>query len=280
MKIVLWGTRGSVARAGQDTVRYGGDTACVEVIGADGTRVLLDGGSGLLHVAPRIGNDAGRVDILLTHLHMDHIQGLGFFPPLRSSEVETHVWGPVSTTMGLADRLSRYLSPPLFPVRLREMATELHDLGPEEIELGGLTVTADLICHPGPTLGYRISEGDVSLVYMPDHEPALGHPVFPGERRWTSGTDLAAEADLLIHDSQYTEIEYTGRVGWGHSTLQHAAGFALQAGARRLVTFHHDPEHTDDMLDRYHGQLYEEFGQSLEIIPGTVGSTFELTADS
>lgn len=276
MKVVLRGTRGSVARAGGDTVRYGGDTACVEVIGADGSRLFLDGGSGLLHVGPQADNGAQRVDIFLTHLHMDHIQGLGFFPALRTTEVETHIWGPVSTTMGLADRLARYLSPPLFPVRLRELATELHDLGPEQVELGGLQITADLICHPGPTLGYRITEGDSSLAYMPDHEPALGHRDFPGEPRWTSGADLAAGADLLIHDSQYTEEEYVGRVGWGHSTLRQATGFALQAGARKLVTFHHDPEHTDDMLDRLHQEIEEEFGADLDVVPGTVGSEFEL----
>lgn len=276
MRIVLWGTRGSVARAGESTVRYGGDTACVEVTGSDGTMLILDGGSGLLHVLPRVAPDARRVDILLTHLHMDHIQGLGFFYPLRSPEVDTHIWGPISTTMGLAERLGRYLSPPLFPVRLRDLSSELHDLGPGQIEVGSLKVTADLICHPGPTMGYRIEEGGRTLVYMPDHEPALGHRRFPDDPRWTSGFDLARDADLLIHDAQYTDQEYSDRVGWGHSTLGHAAAFAVQAGVRKLVTFHHDPHHSDDQCDELHRVATEEFGSDLEIVPGTAGSSFDV----
>jgi ribonuclease BN (tRNA processing enzyme) len=272
MRAILWGTRGSVARAGGNTVRYGGDTACVEVTASDGSMLILDGGSGLLHVLSRIPPDATRVDILLTHLHMDHIQGLGFFSPLRTTEVDTHIWGPVSTTMRLAERLGRYLSPPLFPVRIRDLKSELHDLGPGRFELGSFQITTDLICHPGPTLGYRIEEGGRALVYMPDHEPALGHRVFPGDPRWTSGIDLARDADLLIHDAQYTDEEYADRVGWGHSTLSQAVAFADQAGAGKLVTFHHDPEHSDDHLDELHRELAAR--SRLEVVPGTAGSSF------
>ncbi len=275
MRVTLWGTRGSVARAGAGTVRYGGDTACVEVVGSDGTVLILDAGSGLLNVASCLPPTTTRVDLLLTHLHMDHIQGLGFFRPLRSSETETHVWGPVSTTMGLAERLARYLSPPLFPVRLRELATEWHDLEPETIQLGPFRITSDLICHPGPTFGYRVEENGRALVYMPDHEPALGHQRFPSDRRWTSGCGLASGADVLIHDAQYTEEEYAERVGWGHSTLGQAVAFASQAEVGRLVTFHHDPQHTDEMLDHLHRQMAET-GTDVEVVAGTAGSTFEL----
>lgn len=277
MKVTLLGTRGSVARAGKGTVRYGGDTACVQVTGSEGEVLILDAGSGLLHVMPRVSADTTRIDVLLTHLHMDHIQGLGFFSPLRSSEIETHLWGPISTTMSLAERLGRYLSPPLFPVRLRDLAAnQLHDLGPGTVKVGGLRVSTDLVCHPGPTLGYRVEEQGKVLVYLPDHEPALGHQRFPGETRWTSGSDLIRDADLLIHDSQYTEDEYSQRVGWGHSTLRHALDFAAQMSVRRLVTFHHDPEHTDDLLDTLHRAVLDQIESGLEILPGTAGSTYEL----
>jgi phosphoribosyl 1,2-cyclic phosphodiesterase len=273
VRVTLWGTRGSVARAGPGTVRYGGDTACVEVVGSDGTVLIFDAGSGLLNAVPGLPPGTTRIDLLLTHLHMDHIQGLGFFHPLRSSEIDTHVWGPVSTTMGLAERLARYLSPPLFPVRLRELLTTWHDLGPETIEIGPFRVTSDLICHPGPTLGYRVEENGRKLVYIPDHEPALGHHRFPGDRRWTSGCGLASGADVLIHDAQYTDHEYAERVGWGHSTLAHAVAFATQAEVGRLVTFHHDPQHTDEMLDGLHREVA---GLDVEVVAGTAGSTFEL----
>lgn len=276
MRVTLWGTRGSVARAGMHTVRYGGDTSVVEVEGADGTRLILDGGSGMMRVTPGLGAFCERIDVLLTHLHMDHIQGLGFFYPLRDPEVETHIWGPVSTTMDLGERLARYLSPPLFPVRLRDLqALHLHDVGPGSFEVGPFTVTADLICHPGPTLGYRIEEDGAVMAYLPDHEPALGHPEFPAHPEWTSGFALMKDADLLVHDAQYTEEEYAARVGWGHSTLRQAVDLATQAGAKTLVTFHHDPEHSDEMLDE---QLEEALAQDLEIelVPGRAGAVFVL----
>jgi ribonuclease BN (tRNA processing enzyme) len=247
------------------------------VTGSDGEVLILDAGSGLLHLTPRISPATTRIDILLTHLHMDHIQGLGFFPPLRSPEVETHLWGPISTTMSLAERLGRYLSPPLFPVRLRDLsANQLHDIGPGTMEVGSLRVSSDLVCHPGPTLGYRVEEGGKTLVYLPDHEPALGHREFPGDARWTSGAELIRNADLLIHDSQYTEDEYSQRVGWGHSSLRHAVLFAEQMSVRTLMTFHHDPEHTDDMLDALHGEVRARTESGLEVVPGTAGSSYEL----
>jgi phosphoribosyl 1,2-cyclic phosphodiesterase len=258
------------------TVRYGGDTSVVEVEATDGTRLILDGGSGMMRVMPGLGSFCERIDVLLTHLHMDHIQGLGFFYPLRDPDIQTHIYGPVSTTMGLRDRLSKYLSPPLFPVRLRDLeAVHFHDVGPGSFEIGPFTISADLICHPGPTLGYRIEENGNAMAYLPDHEPALGHSEFPASPEWTSGFDLMKDVDLLIHDTQYTEEEYSGRVGWGHSTMRQAVSLATQAGVKTLVTFHHDPEHTDEMLDE---QLQKALAEDLELelVPGRAGSAFEV----
>jgi len=276
VRVTLWGTRGSVARSGLDTVRYGGDTSVVEVEAADGTRLILDGGSALMRVTPGLGSLCDRIDLLLTHLHMDHIQGLGFFYPLRDPDIETHIWGPVSPTTGLAERLARYLSPPLFPVRFRDLRSmHLHDVAPGSFVIGPFTISTDLVCHPGPTLGYRIEENGKAMVYLPDHEPALGHREFPADPQWTSGFDLMRGADLLIHDAQYTEEEYAGRVGWGHSTLRQAVDLAAQAGVKTLVTFHHDPEHSDEMLDQ---QLQEALRADLplELVPGRAGAAFEI----
>src|SRR5437899_10586525 len=119
MKVTLWGTRGSIATPGPETLRYGGNTACVEVRGKDGTVVVLDAGTGIRRLGRTLPASLSRVDVLLTHLHMDHIQGLGFFAPLRRPNTEVHLWGPASTPLQLRERLSRYLSPPLFPVHLR-----------------------------------------------------------------------------------------------------------------------------------------------------------------
>jgi len=277
MRVCLWGTRGSIASAGPDTVRYGGNTACAEVEGRDGTIVVLDAGTGVR----RVGNtykEPRRLDILLTHLHMDHIQGLGFFAPFFRRDFEVHVWGPPSTTQDLRTRLTRYLSPPLFPVRLRDVAArlELHDAPMGRFEIGGLQVTAQTVIHPGQTLGYRISDGESTMTYLPDHEPALGAEGIPDRADWTSGHDLAAGADLVLHDAQYTTDEYEERVGWGHSRVTDAVDLAKLARAQRLVTFHHDPAHNDETLDEMLGVARARAGDALEVMPGREGETFRI----
>jgi phosphoribosyl 1,2-cyclic phosphodiesterase len=216
--------------------------------------VVLDAGTGIAALGRTIGRHE-RVDILLSHLHLDHIQGLGFFGPLFCPGQEVHIWGPSSTTLGLRLRLLRYLSPPLFPVALRDLPCRLtiHDVPLGGFELPGVSVSAALVCHPGPTVGYRLTAGRASLAYLPDHEPALGCPRFPDVAQWTSGYDLAHDVDVLIHDAQYTDEEYGDRVGWGHSTIDDAVAFAVLVGARRLVAFHHDPNHDDDFLDGFIG---------------------------
>lgn len=277
MRVTLWGTRGSLAAPGPETVRYGGNTSCVEVRGADGTRLILDAGTGIRRLGGAIG-PAARVDLLLTHLHMDHILGLGFFRPLDQPGQEVHIWGPPSTTLDLRARLTRYLSPPLFPVRVRDLPCRLtlHDVPLEPFEIGRLRIVAALVCHPGQTVGYRITEDGASMAYLPDHEPALGARNFPGESDWTSGFELAAGVDLLIHDAQYTDAEYPQRVGWGHSTISHALRFAAAAGVKRLVTFHHDPGHDDRVLDRLTEEARRAFDLPFQLIPGTEGSSFDL----
>ena len=277
MRVTLWGTRGSLAAPGPETVRYGGNTACVEVRGKRNALLVLDAGTGIQRLGATVRDGRGRIDLLLTHLHMDHIQGLGFFEPLYERGREIHIWGPPSPTLDLRTRLARYLSPPLFPVRLRDLPCRLtlHNVPPERFEVGGLEVEAALVCHPGSTVGYRISEGTRSLAYLPDHEPALGLREFPGEPEWTSGFDLAAGADLLIHDAQYTTEEYQKRVGWGHSSMRDAIAFATVAGARRFVPFHHDPTHDDAMLEGI-DSVVRTGDLPFGFVAGTEGATFEV----
>lgn len=277
LRVSLWGTRGSIASAGPETVAYGGNTSCVEIEGSDGTMVILDAGTGVRRVGDTY-HEPRRLDILLTHLHMDHIQGLGFFGPFFRDDFEVHIWGPPSTTLDLRERLTRYLSPPLFPVRLRDVAArlELHDVPSEPFELGALTVCAQAVIHPGPTLGYRISDGASTVAYVPDHEPALGARDFPRDPKWTSGHDVARDVDLLIHDVQYTAEEYERRQGWGHSRVSDAVSLASMAGARRLVTFHHDPAHDDAALDAMLAHARELAPDGLEVLPGREGDTFRL----
>ncbi len=282
MRVTLFGTRGSVAAPGPETARYGGNTSTVEVQGADGTVLVLDAGTGVRRLGAQIPSATRRVDILLTHLHMDHIQGLGFFGPLYNPAIDVHIWGPGSSTLSLEARLSRYLSPPLFPVHLRDLPGIIcHEVPRAPFEIGPFRIKTGLVCHPNPTVGYRIEEGDRAMAYMPDHEPVLG--LKDGqwlEPEWTSGYALAADADLLIHDAQYTDEEYARCVGWGHSTYRHAFEFAALVGAREIVLFHHDPAHDDDMLDHLLADALRLFKPPFRVSRGCEGAVFEVGGDS
>lgn len=276
MNVTLWGTRGSFPAPGAATSRYGGNTACVGVRAVEGSLLIVDAGTGIRDLGEHLPPEIGRIDILLSHLHMDHIIGLGSFAPLFRPDIDVHLWGPASPGLDLSAGLTRYLSPPLFPVRLLELPCRLtlHDLRPGAWELPGLQVTGDFICHPGPTMGYRISDGSGSVAYLSDHEPALGAPQFPDAAEWTSGFELAADADVLIHDAQYRDDEYAGHVGWGHSSLSQALAFARSANVGRMVAFHHDPAHSDRELDELFGPVPADL--PFDFVAARDGSTFEV----
>ena len=280
MNVTLWGTRGSLATPGAETARYGGNTSCVGVIGDEGTVLVLDAGTGIRGLGKTIDASVRRVDILLTHLHMDHIQGLGFFAPLFRPDLEVRIWGPVSSHISLRERLMRYLSPPLFPVSLRELPCmiSLHDVPCGEVAIGEFRMTSALVCHPGPTVGYRITDARGSvLTYLPDHEPALGASAFPSlPLAWTSGGSLAANADLLIHDSQYSAAEYVNHVGWGHSSFKDALAFAALSDVKHFVPFHHDPGHTDIDIDRMMKEALAEITPACRITTALEGATFQI----
>lgn len=277
MDVTFWGTRGSIASAGAATQRYGGNTSAVQVTGRDGTVIVLDAGTGIREIGDALPPSLRRIDIFLSHLHMDHIQGLGFFGPMFMPSLEVHLWGPPSATLDLRRRLTRYLSPPLFPIRLRDLSSHvaLHNAPDRPVRIGGLEIAAAEVIHPGPTVGYRIREDGAALAYIPDHEPALGNPSFPGSAAWTSGHDLAKGADLLIHDVQYFPDERKDRVGWGHSSTVEAAAFAQQAGVRRLAAFHHDPAHDDSTLDRLVAEVADA-ASGVEVVGACEGDTLSV----
>ncbi len=242
--------------------------------------LVLDAGTGIRGMGKTIDASVRRIDILLSHLHMDHIQGLGFFAPLFRPDLVVGIWGPVSSQVTLRERLMRYLSPPLFPVSLRELpcAITLHDVPCGEVEIGEFRVSAALVCHPGPTVGYRIADAQGSvLTYLPDHEPALGASEFPTlPLAWTSGGRWPPRADLLIHDSQYSADEYPDHIGWGHSSFKQALDFARLSGVKNLVPFHHDPGHTDADIDRLMEEAMAEAKPAFRVTPGLEGATFQI----
>ena len=251
MEARVWGCRGSVPAPGPRTVRYGGNTSCVEVRLDPRTVIILDAGTGIRELGFQLADEGIKtIHLFLSHLHLDHIQGLAFFAPLYDPEVVLHIWGPRSPVTDLADRVSAYMSEPLFPVNLSDIPCEavFHDAPEEGCDFGPGTVWAMPVSHQGPTVGYRV-EAEWTLAYIPDHEPALGLEIEAVEPSWLSGYPLAQDCDVLLHDSQYSEDEYPQHVGWGHSSIGHVVNFAVRAGVRQLVMFHHDPRHIDEALE-------------------------------
>jgi phosphoribosyl 1,2-cyclic phosphodiesterase len=256
MKVKLHGTRGAYPTSSIANQTYGGNTPCIEII-EDDERLIVDAGTGILGIDFDTYYKSDRIDILLTHLHMDHIQGLAFCQPLFNPNKEVYIWGPGGSPEPLQGRLNRFLSPPLFPIPLRDIPSKLmiNELPNSSFTLGKFTVTSEYISHPGPTVGFRIQCGSKTVTYIPDHEPVIGKQHLFPEDDWVSGFNLAYQSDLLIHDSQYSKKEYKNKVGWGHSSLNIAAEFCLRTEAKRLLMFHHDPGHTDvqrtEMFDKF-----------------------------
>jgi len=252
VQVTIWGCRGSLATPGRDTVRYGGNTSCLEVELANGSVFVLDAGTGIRELGAKLERrNVRRIQLLLTHLHLDHVEGLRFFGPLWDEQVEIDIWGPPSPLVSLRDRIARAFSPPLFPIEIADVPARLNfnDVPREQWILDGATLRAEKIVHPGPTVGYRIESDDRTLAYLPDHEPALTGSISERSLDWISGASLAARADLLVHDAQFSEEEYSHRVGWGHSSSADAIAYSRAVGADRIVLFHHDPSHDDVWLD-------------------------------
>jgi phosphoribosyl 1,2-cyclic phosphodiesterase len=262
MRVKVWGARGSIPCPGPETVRYGGNTSCVQVTLSDDTHLVLDAGTGIRNLRLRAHDGPLHIHLLLTHLHLDHIQGLLFFAPLFDPNVEITIWGPPAAGSTLRDRIARYLSAPLTPVELRELPGKLHfrECPPHEWSIGSARVRAEFVNHRGPTLGYRITEPHASFCYIPDHEPALIGPLDELEPAWISGHALALDADLLLHDCQYTDAEYPAHYGWGHSSISDALTFARRTRAKRTLLAHHDPYHSDEQLDAMQSLARRKWG--------------------
>jgi phosphoribosyl 1,2-cyclic phosphodiesterase len=250
MQLKIWGCRGSVPSPGPTTVVCGGNTSCVELSLDDGTVLVLDAGTGIRDLGDDlVERGVRRIHLLLTHLHLDHVEGLRFFAPLFDPKVTLDVWGPASTVGSLEDSIARTFSPPLFPIDLGVVPAQVafHDAPRQPWNLESALVTAALVVHPGPTLGYRIEADGSSIAYLPDHEPALtGIEERPSD--WISGAAIAEGVDVLLHDAQYFEDEYEQRIGWGHSSVSDTIAYAQALGVGRLVLFHHEPHHSDEVL--------------------------------
>jgi CheY-like chemotaxis protein/phosphoribosyl 1,2-cyclic phosphodiesterase len=255
LRIRFWGTRGSIAKPGPSTVRYGGNTSCVEVRAADGTLIVLDCGTGAHALGQALQASARgpvRGHLLISHTHWDHIQGFPFFAPLFVPGNEWDIYAPRGLGRRLEETLAGQMEYAYFPVTLDALGATLryHDLTESRLQVGGVNVTAHYLNHPGIALGYRLEADGVAVVYATDHEPHSRHqpgrPVHEEDRRHI---EFLSRADLVIH-AQYTDAEYPAKSGWGHTAAERAVDLAVAAGAHRLALFHHDPMRDDVALDR------------------------------
>jgi CheY-like chemotaxis protein/phosphoribosyl 1,2-cyclic phosphodiesterase len=296
MHIRFWGTRGSLAKAGPTTLRYGGSTSCVEACMADGTLIVFDCGTGAHGLGQALLASGKRpIDghLLITHTHWDHIQGFPFFAPLFIPGNTWDIYAPGGLGHRLEDTLSGQMEYTYFPVTLGQLGATIrfHDLVEGPFDLGGGRVTARYLNHPALALGYRLEVGGASVVYATDHEPHTrdqSHTVDPNaspsrslevHREELGHIAFLSHADLVIHDAQYTAAEYPQKVGWGHSTVEYAVDVALAAHAKRLALFHHDPLRDDAAVDRLVDicrQRVVARGATLEVFAAAEGQVIEL----
>ncbi len=281
----FWGTRGSIPSPGPSTVRYGGNTPCVEVRTAEGALIILDAGTGIRELGRSLLSRAegGKVDgdIFLTHAHWDHIQGIPFFAPLFIKGNHFTIWGSQALETTIDQVVREQMSPTVFPVSFSELEAQIdfRGLSGERTRRRGYEVSAIPVRHPGGALGYRFTSGHTNgpaFVYVSDNElnPSARYDDLPGWRdRFVA---FARNAAVLVHDSMYTDDEYESYIGWGHSTYREAVELALEADVNRLVLFHHRPERTDDEVDRCLERcrrIARSQGKPLEIVAAAEGMT-------
>ena len=300
-QLKFWGTRGSISVPGNGTLRYGGNTTCVE-LRADGEIIVLDAGTGIRELGfsleKEFGSEPIKLSLLITHVHWDHIQGFPFFVPSYNDKNEIQIFGYDGTGAGLHEILKGQMAVPFFPVALYDLPgkIDIRKLQTMEFDIGKVRVRSRFMNHPGVCAGYRLQTSAGSIAYLPDAEPYdafklhsaksdLLSPEQLQKRAKKERADLVeflAGCNIVILDVQYTDEEYPSHVGWGHGSITTAVSLAVDAQVKKLVLFHHDPNHDDAALDEMVGRAQKigsQKSKALEIIGAHEGDEFILSAE-
>lgn len=288
MKVKFWGVRGSIPTPGPGTVRYGGNTTCMQLLDGDkgafdGEYLLIDAGSGIREAGLELMKMPKplKINLLITHTHMDHINGFPFFIPAFVPGTVINIYGPVHYEKRLEEIFAGQMDYSYFPISTAQLAADIrfHDLKECEFDLGRLHVTTHYMNHPVLTLGYRITDGGKTFIYTGDHEPFYDfiNEGGGGEDDFEDVQEIVDEqnrrlvkffrnADILVADAAYTPEEYLTHKGWGHSSTDHVIDWAVDAKVKTLVLFHHEPTHDDDKLDEM-----EKYARSRAVEKGATG---------
>lgn len=277
MKIRFWGVRGSIATPGPNTVRYGGNTACIEVRGDSNEIIILDAGSGIKPLGETLAKESPiEIHLLISHTHWDHINGFPFFVPAYMPNNVIHFYGPPHFNKSLMEIIQGQMEYSYFPVRADELRAKIdyRDLKEEIIKIGNMTVQSKLTNHPVTNYGYRLEDNGKVVVYTGDHEKYYNFITNPDEIDEKEEIERIVEeqnnrmsrfvkgADILIADSQYTEDEYASKIGWGHSTIYQSLELAIRGEVKHFILFHHEPGRTDREMDGLLDLVCERYRRS------------------
>jgi phosphoribosyl 1,2-cyclic phosphodiesterase len=249
LKIIFWGTRGSIAVPGDKTVKYGGNTTCLEVMLSDGSFLILDAGTGIRRLGKKLMDNGKKdINIFLTHPHWDHIQGFPFFAPMYKNDFKIVVHGWPTTNRKVKDTITDQMEGTYFPVDFSQLAADIDFVEIEDYKLNYNTAQLSFMRNNHPVIchGIKIEEQGKSFVFMTDNELDASKPA----TSWDKFVEFCYGADLLVHDAQYTSDEIDARKGWGHSPFTRVLDLAKEAKVKSVGLFHHDPEHSDECIDR------------------------------
>ncbi|MFC1556318.1 MBL fold metallo-hydrolase [candidate division KSB1 bacterium] len=263
MKITIWGSRGSIPSPGQDTLKYGGNSTCLELRPANGGIIIIDAGSGIRLLGKKLIKEAksDQIFLLLTHAHWDHLSGFPFFMPAYSNKFKINVIGGPKAQRSIKRYLSQQMNPPFFPIDMSLMNAEFKfgKEAPDISSVGSVKVSSIPLIHPNGGYGYKFHEECKTFVFLTDNEIGFAHS---NSLQYQKYVDFCKGADLLIHDAQYTDEEYKITKGWGHSTYNDALKLALDAEVKQFGIFHHDPDRTDADLDQQVDKCNEFIAQA------------------